>query len=35
VKGENAAGILVTHSVTAAKTADRIHVLTQEGLRTD
>ncbi len=35
VKAEGAAGILVTHSAAAAKTADRIQVLTQEGLRTD
>jgi len=35
VKGEGTAGILVTHSAAAAKTADRIQVLTQEGLRTD
>jgi putative ABC transport system ATP-binding protein len=33
VKGEGAAGILVTHSQAAAKTADRTYVLTQEGLR--
>jgi putative ABC transport system ATP-binding protein len=33
VKGEGAAGILVTHSSAAAKTADRIYVLTQGGLR--
>ena len=33
VKGEGAAGILVTHSSAAAKTADRIYVLTQSGLR--
>ena len=33
VKSEGAAGILVTHSAAAAKTADRVHVLTQEGLR--
>ena len=33
VKGENAAGILVTHSQAAAKTADRTYVLTQSGLR--
>ena len=33
VKGEGAAGILVTHSQAAAKTADRIYVLTQKGLR--
>ena len=32
VKGEGAAGILVTHSVAAAKTADRTYVLTQAGL---
>jgi putative ABC transport system ATP-binding protein len=33
VKGQGAAGILVTHSSAAAKTADRIYVLTQGGLR--
>ncbi len=33
VKGEGAAGILVTHSSAAARTADRIYVLTQKGLR--
>jgi len=33
VKGEGAAGILVTHSSAAAKTADRTYVLTQNGLR--
>ena len=33
VKGEGAAGILVTHSQAAAKTADRIYVLTEAGLR--
>jgi putative ABC transport system ATP-binding protein len=33
VKGEGAAGILVTHSQAAAKTADRTYVLTQAGLR--
>jgi putative ABC transport system ATP-binding protein len=33
VKGQSAAGILVTHSQAAAKTADRTYVLTQEGLR--
>lgn len=33
VKGEGAAGILVTHSQAAAKTADRTYVLTQKGLR--
>jgi putative ABC transport system ATP-binding protein len=32
VKGEGAAGILVTHSQAAAKTADRTYVLTQTGL---
>lgn len=32
-KGEGAGGILVTHSPAAAKTADRIYVLTQRGLR--
>ena len=33
VKASHAAGILVTHSRTAAETADRILVLTREGLR--
>jgi len=33
VKGEGATGILVTHSSAAARTADRIFVLTQKGLR--
>ena len=33
VKAEGAAGILVTHSAAAAKTADRIYVLSQNGLR--
>jgi putative ABC transport system ATP-binding protein len=33
VKGEGAAGILVTHSSAAARTADRTYVLTQKGLR--
>ena len=33
VKGEGAAGILVTHSSAAAKTADRTYVLTQDGLK--
>jgi putative ABC transport system ATP-binding protein len=33
VKRENAAGILVTHSSAAARTADRTYVLTQNGLR--
>jgi len=33
VKGEGAAGILVTHSQAAAKTADRIYVLTEAGLQ--
>jgi putative ABC transport system ATP-binding protein len=33
VKGEGAAGILVTHSAAAAKTADRVCVLTEQGLR--
>jgi putative ABC transport system ATP-binding protein len=33
VKGEGAAGILVTHSAAAAKTADRVYVLGQDGLR--
>ena len=35
VKGEGAAGILVTHSSAAAKTTDRTYVLTQAGLQTD
>jgi len=34
VKSEGAAGILVTHSSAAARTADRTYVLTQKGLRT-
>ena len=34
VKGEGAAGILVTHSQAAAKTADRTFVLTEAGLQT-
>jgi len=34
VKGEGAAGILVTHSQAAAKTADRTYVLTESGLQT-
>ena len=33
VREEGAAGILVTHSSAAAKTADRTYVLTQKGLR--
>jgi len=33
VKGEGAAGIVVTHSSAAARTADRTYVLTQNGLR--
>jgi putative ABC transport system ATP-binding protein len=33
VKGEGAAGILVTHSQAAAKTADRVYVLTEAGLQ--
>jgi putative ABC transport system ATP-binding protein len=33
VKSGKAAGILVTHSQSAAKTADRTHVLTREGFR--
>jgi putative ABC transport system ATP-binding protein len=33
VKGEGAAGILVTHSAAAAKTADRTYVLTEAGLK--
>jgi putative ABC transport system ATP-binding protein len=34
VKREGAAGILVTHSAAAARTTDRVCVLTEEGLRT-
>jgi len=34
VKASRAAGILVTHSRTAAETADRILTLTRDGLRT-
>jgi putative ABC transport system ATP-binding protein len=33
VKGRGAAGMLVTHSLAAARTADRVLVLTREGLR--
>jgi putative ABC transport system ATP-binding protein len=33
IKGNNAAGILVTHSRLAAETADRIYVLSVNGLR--
>jgi len=33
VKGRGAAGILVTHSLAAAQTADRILLLTRQGLR--
>jgi len=33
VKAHGAAGILVTHSRAAAATADRVHVLTRDGLR--
>jgi putative ABC transport system ATP-binding protein len=33
VKANRAAGILVTHSRAAAKTADRILMLTRDGLR--
>jgi putative ABC transport system ATP-binding protein len=33
VKGQGAAGILVTHSQSAAKTADRTLVLSQKGLK--
>jgi putative ABC transport system ATP-binding protein len=33
VKGEGAAGILVTHSAAAARTTDRIYILSQDGLR--
>jgi len=32
VKGAGAAGILVTHSLTAARSADRIELLTESGL---
>jgi putative ABC transport system ATP-binding protein len=33
VKGRGAAGILVTHSLAAARSADRVLLLTREGLR--
>jgi putative ABC transport system ATP-binding protein len=33
VKGRGAAGILVTHSLAAAQTADRVLLLTRQGLR--
>jgi putative ABC transport system ATP-binding protein len=33
IKENNAAGILVTHSRTAAETTDRVYVLTSEGIR--
>ena len=33
VKGEGAAGILVTHSGAAARTSDKTYVLTEGGLR--
>jgi len=33
VKANNAAGILVTHSQAAARTADRIYMLAADGLR--
>jgi putative ABC transport system ATP-binding protein len=33
IKRDNAAGILVTHSVTAAATTDRVYELTRAGLR--
>ena len=33
VKAGNAAGLLVTHSTAAARTADRVLLLTREGLR--
>jgi ABC-type lipoprotein export system ATPase subunit len=33
VKGEGCAGILVTHSAAAARTADRVCVLSEGGLR--
>ena len=33
VKGRGAAGILVTHSLAAARTADRVLLLTRQGLR--
>ena len=33
VKGEGAAGILVTHSTAAARTTDRVYILSSDGLR--
>jgi putative ABC transport system ATP-binding protein len=33
IKGSGAAGMLVTHSVAAARTADRVVVLGRDGLR--
>jgi putative ABC transport system ATP-binding protein len=33
VKGEGAAGVLVTHSMAAARTTDRIYILSPDGLR--
>jgi putative ABC transport system ATP-binding protein len=33
VKQEGAAGILITHSHAAAATADRVYVLSADGLR--
>jgi putative ABC transport system ATP-binding protein len=33
IKHDNAAGVLVTHSATAAATTDRIYELTRAGLR--
>jgi putative ABC transport system ATP-binding protein len=33
VKANDASGILVTHSEAAAKTADRVYVLSNDGLR--
>jgi putative ABC transport system ATP-binding protein len=33
VKSRSAAGILVTHSAAAARTTDRVYVLTEQGLR--
>jgi ABC-type lipoprotein export system ATPase subunit len=32
IKHDRAAGVLVTHSLTAAATADRIYELTRRGL---
>jgi putative ABC transport system ATP-binding protein len=33
IKRDNAAGVLVTHSATAAATTDRVYELTRDGLR--